>query len=158
MNLREASEILQAFNGPSLTHTLSGLEAALSGATGNACGQVLAAGGVTHDTLIAAGVVKTLTGQINVAIHALGLLLCLPRILERDETIEYVSLGAGNTGRQYDLETNKRIAEFKFIRWRGGAESIRQNSLFKDFTGSRKATAQKAGFFTYLVLTTLSDS
>jgi hypothetical protein len=24
------------------------------------------------------------------------------------------------------------VAEFKFIRWRGGAESIRQNSIFKD--------------------------
>jgi hypothetical protein len=44
-----------------------------------------------------------------------------------------VSLGAGNTGRPYDIETDQRIAEFKFIRWRGGPESIRQNSLFKDF-------------------------
>ena len=26
-----------------------------------------------------------------------------------------------------------RIAEFKFIDWKGGAEAIRQNSLFKDF-------------------------
>jgi hypothetical protein len=44
-----------------------------------------------------------------------------------------VSLGAGNTGREFDLETNLRVAEFKFIRWRGGAESIRQNSVFKDY-------------------------
>jgi hypothetical protein len=44
-----------------------------------------------------------------------------------------VSLGAGNTGRQFDLETNLRVAEFKFISWRGGPESIRQNGLFKDF-------------------------
>jgi hypothetical protein len=46
---------------------------------------------------------------------------------------DYVSLGAGNTGRAFDLETNQRIAEFKFIHWQGGPESIRQNSLFKDF-------------------------
>jgi hypothetical protein len=44
-----------------------------------------------------------------------------------------VSLGAGNTGKEFDLETNYRIAEFKFIHWRGGPESIRQNQLFKDF-------------------------
>ena len=44
-----------------------------------------------------------------------------------------MSLGAGNTGRAFDLETNKRIAEFKFIRWQGGPEAIRQNALFKDF-------------------------
>jgi hypothetical protein len=42
-------------------------------------------------------------------------------------------LGAGNTGRAFDLETTLRVAEFKFIHWQGGAESIRQNSLFKDF-------------------------
>jgi hypothetical protein len=39
----------------------------------------------------------------------------------------------GNTGRAFDLETNQRIAEFKFIRWQGGPEVIRQNALFKDF-------------------------
>lgn len=50
-----------------------------------------------------------------------------------DEKVEYVSLGAGNTGREFDLETNHRVAEFKFIHWRGGAETIRQNSIFKDF-------------------------
>ena len=47
--------------------------------------------------------------------------------------VEYASLGAGNTGREFDLETNRRIAEFKFIHSRGGPESIRQNQLFKDF-------------------------
>ena len=74
-----------------------------------------------------------MAGQINVTIHALGILLCLPHILEVGETVEYVSLGAGNTGRQFDLETNLRVAEFKFIRWRGGPEAIRQNTTFKDF-------------------------
>ena len=74
-----------------------------------------------------------MAGQINVTIHALGILLCLPHILESDERVEYVSLGAGNTGRDFDLETNCRVAEFKFIRWRGGAETIRQNSVFKDY-------------------------
>jgi len=60
-------------------------------------------------------------------------LICLPHILDANETVEYVSLGADNTGRLFDLETDRRIAEFKFIRWRGGAETIRQNTMFKDF-------------------------
>ena len=77
--------------------------------------------------------IKQLTGQINVMIHALGILLCLPHILGADEIIDYVSLGAGNTGRGFDLETNRRIAEFKFIHWQGGPQSIRRNALFKDF-------------------------
>ena len=86
-----------------------------------------------REALAAAAEMKRLAGQINVTIHALGILLCLPHILEPNELVEYVSLGAGNTGREFDLETNLRVAEFKFIRWRGGAESIRQNSVFKDY-------------------------
>jgi hypothetical protein len=94
---------------------------------------VLTSSGAEAEVLGAAGLIKQLAGQINVVIHALGILLCLPRILQADEVIEYVSLGAGNTGRAFDLETNRRIAEFKFIHWQGGPESIRQNALFKDF-------------------------
>jgi len=56
--------------------------------------------------MAAAALMKRVAGQINVVIHALGILLCLPHILEADEVVEYVSLGAGNTGRAFDLETN----------------------------------------------------
>lgn len=77
--------------------------------------------------------VKKLTSQIDVTIHAWGILSALPSILEPNERIKYLSLGAGNTGKKFDLSTNKRVAEFKFINWRGGAESIRQNGIFKDF-------------------------
>jgi hypothetical protein len=38
-----------------------------------------------------------------------------------------------NIGREFDLATDKRVAEFKFIKWQGGPESIRQNSIFYDF-------------------------
>ncbi len=41
------------------------------------------------------------------------------------------------------METNRRIAEFKFIHWRGGAESIRQNQLFKDFYLLAESTSKK---------------
>jgi hypothetical protein len=53
--------------------------------------------------------------------------------MEPGEVVESVSLGAGNTGRKFDLETNFRVAEYKFIDWQGGPESIRQNGIFKDF-------------------------
>lgn len=52
--------------------------------------------------------------------HAAGIMVALPWILESGEIVESLSLGAGNTGRDHDLETNRRIAEFKFIDWRGG--------------------------------------
>jgi hypothetical protein len=85
------------------------------------------------NVLIAALELKDIVGQINTIIHAWGILVSLPYILFQDEQVEYVSLGAGNTGKKFDLKTSKRVAEFKFISWKGGSESIRQNGLFKDF-------------------------
>jgi hypothetical protein len=35
----------------------------------------------------------------------------------------FPKIGAGYTGREFDLETNYRVAEFKFIHWRGGPEA-----------------------------------
>gem|GEM_PF-217146 len=76
---------------------------------------------------------KSLSTQVDVAIHAYGILVALAEILEDDEVIEYCSLGAGNTGKAFDVSTTKRIAEFKFAKWDGGSNTIRQNSIFKDF-------------------------
>jgi hypothetical protein len=131
--LIDAIDSLQAFGGQDLTQTLARIEASLHGVSQNNYAAVLATCGAKAEVLRAAGLLKQLVGQINVVIHALGILLCLPHILNPDEVIRYVSLGAGNAGRAFDLETNQRIAEFKFIHWQGGSETIRQNSLFKDF-------------------------
>jgi hypothetical protein len=124
---------LTRFTGRDLTQTLSKIEGAVRGVTAGECVSFLESAGAGREALAAAAEMKRLAGQINVTIHALGILLCLPRILEKGERVESVSLGAGNTGREFDLETNLRVAEFKFIRWRGGPESIRQNSVFKDY-------------------------
>lgn len=124
---------LVRFTGPNLTATLSRLEADVKGVTADECSGFLENAGAAPQALSAAAELKRQAGQINVTIHALGILLCLPHMLEPGERVEYVSLGAGNTGRAFDLETNLRVAEFKFIHWRGGSESIRQNSVFKDY-------------------------
>lgn len=126
-------ELVHRFSGPDLTQTLSRIECAVRGVTAADCAGLLESAGAGREALAAAAELKRLAGQVNVTIHALGILLCLPHILEPGEHVEYLSLGAGNTGRDFDLETNLRVAEFKFIRWRGGAESIRQNSVFKDY-------------------------
>jgi hypothetical protein len=132
MDINQATRILQQFSGQDLTTTLAGIESSAKGLTSENCHTALTTWGARNEVLVAAGLVKKLAGQINVIIHASGILMCLPRILEPDEVVQYLSLGAGNTGRPFDLETNKRIGEFKFIRWKG-ADAIRQNSLFKDF-------------------------
>lgn len=129
----EAIRLLSTFGGKGLGARIAELEWQARGCDRTGCLAMLGESGVTAQLLAAACVIKGAVGQINVVIHTLGILLLIPKILEEDEHIDYVSLGAGNTGRVFDLETNRRVAEFKFINWRGGAEAIRQNSLFKDF-------------------------
>jgi len=77
--------------------------------------------------------IKHLSAQVDVAIHAYGILLALSNIMEDGEVIEYLSLGAGSAGKAFDVATSKRIAEFKFAKWDGGSNTIRQNGIFKDF-------------------------
>jgi hypothetical protein len=133
MSLEQAVAGFQQFCGEDLTATLARIESSIRGVSAERLDDALSSFGASEGTLANAGQLKRLVGQLNVVVHALGILLCLPRILEPEETVEYVSLGAGNTGRLFDLETDRRVAEFKFIRWQGGSETIRQNSLFKDF-------------------------
>ncbi|RXK53900.1 hypothetical protein ESB00_17785 [Oleiharenicola lentus] len=95
------------------------------------------------EVLLAALLVKKHSSQINEIVHALGILLALPSILEKGERVESLSLGAGNTGKGFDLETNRRIAEFTFIQWQGGSEVIRQNKIFKDFFFLAEAETDK---------------
>jgi hypothetical protein len=133
MNLEEAAKHLRALAGGDLTERIAGLEAAFSDRPKESLASLCVASGVTDTALEAALVLKATAGQINVLIHTIGILAALPHILNDGERVASLSLGAGNTGRKYDLETDQRVAEFKFIQWRGGPESIRQNGLFKDF-------------------------
>jgi hypothetical protein len=105
---------------------------------------------VGESHLMAALAVKAMAGQVNVVIHTLGILVSLPYLLEDGELVESLSLGAVNTGRKHDLETNRRIAELKFIEWRGGAESIRQNTLFIDLFGLASSDSSKQSASTCL--------
>jgi hypothetical protein len=129
----QLAELIYKFSGSDLTGTLARIEGSVRGLTAVGTRTFLLEAGAANEVLMAAAAMKRLAGQINVVIHSLGILLCLPHILEVGEQVAYVSLGAGNTGREFDLETNHRVAEFKFIHWRGGPEAIRQNSIFKDF-------------------------
>lgn len=144
--LSEAIESLQAFAGADLTHTLAKIERSLQRVTAENYAAALTASGARGEVLGAASLGKRLAGQINVIVHALGILLCLPYILGRDDVIEYVSLGAGNTDRAFDVETSQRIAEFKFIRWQAGPESIRRNALVKDFCDMAEHPSLKEQF------------
>jgi hypothetical protein len=132
-DMSRALQAIETFIASDLTARIADLEWSVKGCDADQCRLKGADLGVTSQLLSAAYSVKRAAAQINVLIHAVGGLLLLPKILEPEERVEYVSLGAGNSGRAFDLETDRRVAEFKFIHWSGGAETIRQNSLFKDF-------------------------
>jgi len=94
LDIADAVVALQTFSGPELTTTLAQIESAIEGRTSHDCAPLLAQHNVRHDALDAAGLVKRMAGQIDVVIHALGILLCLPDLLQADEVIESLSLGA----------------------------------------------------------------
>lgn len=152
MDLEEAAKHLRTIESGDLTKRIAYLESAFCKQSQETPSSLCVKHGVTDVALEAALVFKAAAGQINVVIHALGILASLPHILRDEERVESLSLGAGNTGRHYDLETNLRVAEFKFIQWRGGPESIRQNGLFKDFFYLAEADTAKERYIYLLGL------
>lgn len=140
----DALERLTEFAGADqLTERIAELEFDLERAAAEDVPPRLREDGIDDFLLRAALDVKRVAGQINVIVHAVGILVALPYVLEPGEVIQSLSLGAGNTGRSHDLETDRRIAEFKFIDWKGGPESIRQNSLFVDLFNLASAVTEK---------------
>lgn len=146
MSVNQAIRAIEAFQGTSLTASLAEIEREVVGKRATQLRDLCEIRAVNHGFMASAASIKRFAGQINVIIHAAGILCSLPKLLERGEVVESVSLGAGNTGRKFDLETNFRIAEYKFIDWRGGSESIRQNSLFKDFYDLAEHSGRKRRF------------
>lgn len=126
-----AIERLEAFAADGLTQTLGEIQWTITGRGAGGVEKELDARGISLETFSAALTVKRLSAEINVVVHAIGMLVVLPKILQESETIDYASLGAGGGGGPFDLETNLRIAEFKFIEWKGN-DSVRQDTLFHD--------------------------
>jgi len=141
--LIESAKSIQQFEAGSLRDRLSNLEKVFETTDKQTSQTLVSTQNITASLLESAFVLKEVAGQINVIVHAVGILIALPHILKEGERVESLSLGAGNTGKAFDLETNWRVAEFKFIRWRGGSEAIRQNSIFKDFYGLAEAETTK---------------
>ena len=133
-DLSSGFKIVEEFHTQNnLRQTISGFEYSLRQKNLSEINEQLKQKQFDPNVLTAALELKDIVGQINTIIHAWGILVSLPWILYPEEQVEYVSLGAGNTGKKFDLKTSMRVAEFKFISWKGGSESIRQNGLFKDF-------------------------
>ncbi|HEX8105749.1 MAG TPA: hypothetical protein VF533_24250 [Solirubrobacteraceae bacterium] len=112
---------------------IAALETDLAGQSGETAAGVVASHGLTAATFAASLLVREELGKLSDLIHATGIALALPHLLEAGEVLKTPSLAAGNDpGRQYDVETNVRAAEFKFARWTNGGNGGREKDLFKD--------------------------
>ncbi len=126
--------IVPLLDGPGgLGQRIAALEHELAGKDRDAVAGVAAAHGIVPDTLTASLLVRESLGKLSDLIHAVGIALSLPYILEPGEALKTPSLAAGNDpGRLYDVETNLRAIEFKLARWTAKGNGGREKDLFKD--------------------------
>ena len=132
-NLAESLNVLLAFLGDEeLTTRIARLEHDLVGARVGDIPQLLESSSVDRRLLQSSLLVRTRLGRINDLIHATAIVLALPHLLEPDEQLVRPSLAAGNDPtRPFDIETDRRVAEFKLSRW-GGTDAMRKRQVFKD--------------------------
>ncbi len=98
IDLERAFKIVDGFSsGSELTKRISDIESTLKMKDIYGLNSFLAEKGIDENAVEAALKIKQVSGQINIFIHAFGILILLPHILENDEKILYLSLGAGNT-------------------------------------------------------------
>jgi hypothetical protein len=131
-----------------LTEVIGSLERALEGADRTVAAQAATSAGVTAELLAAAITVRARLGRINDLVHAAGIALALPHLLDDGERImTRPSLAAGNDpSRPYDLRTDRRAAEFKFAQWKG-ADAMRKRQTFKDLVLLAASDAPRAELF-----------
>ena len=115
------------------TGVVADLEQQLTDADASQAACAGATAGVAPELLVASMLVRRDIGRINDFIHAAAITLALPHILEPGERlVNRPSLAAGNSPTQhYDVETDRRIAEFKLAAW-SGTDATRKRGVFHD--------------------------
>lgn len=128
-----AFAMLVGFLSSGLTERISQTEAALDGADRAAASAIVERFGMTEDLLASALLVRQQAGRLNDVVHAATIVQLLPTLLEVGECVRVrPSLAAGNDpSRPFDLETDRRIAEFKLSFWKG-ADAMRMRGVFAD--------------------------
>src|SRR5262245_44770014 len=113
-------EQIVKFQGKNLALTIGELEFSFSGLDKSEIQQRLVSSAIDENLLSAARTIKRASAQIDVVLHAIGILVILPSILQSGEKVENLSLGAGSSeSKRFDVETTHRVAEFTFIDWTG---------------------------------------
>lgn len=131
----QLSLVVEALTSRSLTETVAATEVSLVGLTKDEVELALHGGVLSAPSAAAAMAVRESLGRINDLIHASVICAVLPSILEVGERIVVApSLASGNDPtRLHDLQTDRRIAEFKVAIWqRQSANVMRKRTLFAD--------------------------
>ncbi|MCR6481377.1 hypothetical protein M8542_00965 [Amycolatopsis sp. OK19-0408] len=129
-------DLHEFFAEENLSSRVVRLESLLEGADIETVGARVAAEGMTDDLVRGALLVRQHAGRVNDLIHAAMIVRALPKILEPGERItQRPSLAAGNDpSRKFDLETDRRVAEFKAGEWKG-RDAMRKRGLVADMVG-----------------------
>jgi len=146
--MEKSFQVLARFlSGRPLTDVIAELEYALDGTRPGQAAPLVADAGIDAHLLAATVAVRAGVGRLNDLIHASGIALALPHLLDASETVvNRPSLAAGNDpSRPFDLETDQRICEFKFSRWTG-ADAMRKRGVFKDFVELAADTSGRQGY------------
>lgn len=115
-----------------LTTTIAELEHDLDGRRKDEVEAIISARGFSSDLLRGAMLIRGRLGRINDLIHATAITLALSELMTPGEVLLRPSLAAGNDpSRPYDVETDRRVAEFKLSRW-DGSDAMRKRQVFKD--------------------------
>ena len=133
----EAFVELDAFlRAEPFTARISRLEGLLAGADRVQAAEIAAASQMSIELVEAALLARERIGLLDSVIHASVITQVIPLILEEGEQVLIrPSLGAGNDAqRHFDLETDRRVAEFKLSSWKG-ADGGRKRALFADLRG-----------------------
>lgn len=119
--------------GGRLTSVVAGLEHRLQSADADEVTRESAAEHIDEELLAAAVTLRKQIGRLNDLIHAAGICLALPAVMQPGERMaNRPSLAAGNDPtRPFDVETDRRVAEFKFAVWTG-ADAMRKRGVFHD--------------------------
>ena len=124
MDINEAINIVKAFKKESVKEVLLDLQKTdITNSTND-----------FENIFTSAKIIKEASAQIDEIVHASGIMLALTVWLNKNEKVQYLSLGAGNHKEHFDLETNQRIAEFKFGKWNeSSANGIRRRGYFSNY-------------------------
>ncbi|UPZ16245.1 hypothetical protein [Flavobacterium humidisoli] len=138
MNLNEAINIVKIFKNENISETLKDLqrlEKTISFPN-------------FESIFTAAKIIKEASSQIDEIVHASGIMIAKEVWLHEDEKMQYLSLGAGNHKEHFDMETNLRIAEFKFGKWNeNSANGIRRRGYFSNYISLLTANDHRSKYF-----------